>query len=229
MGNRAALEAEKQRFNQTLRNEQDRQRDEQRELQQELRQKEQDLQNMQRDVQRRERELHEAQQDANKKPAIRLRDGGTYKIRNKKWGGTLFTGWGKDNHGDHHIWLEPREEYVNRGKERWTLHRCGDGNWKLRSCAEWAHGAPLFCGDDVDGHKDHWAWAHPNRDYENSGKERWEIVPQSDGSYKLYNAKWGTPLFCGDGIDHYEDHRVWCEYRRSYENNGKERWIFEEA
>ena len=42
--------------------------------------------------------------------------------------------------------------------------------------------------------------------------------------YKLFNKKWKGPLFCGDGTDSQNDHRVWVEKNVNYENNGKERW-----
>eukprot|EP00413_Alexandrium_margalefii_P038239 CAMPEP_0204599842 /NCGR_PEP_ID=MMETSP0661-20131031/55081_1 /ASSEMBLY_ACC=CAM_ASM_000606 /TAXON_ID=109239 /ORGANISM="Alexandrium margalefi, Strain AMGDE01CS-322" /LENGTH=269 /DNA_ID=CAMNT_0051610605 /DNA_START=47 /DNA_END=856 /DNA_ORIENTATION=- len=149
---------------------------------------------------------------------------GTYKLRNAKWGGPLFCGDGTDGCGDHWAWVEPSAHYENRGKERWELKRQGDGTYKLFN-EKW--GGPLFCGDGADGIGDHWAWVAPQRNYECNGKERWEIELQDDGTYKLFNVRWGGPLFCGDGSDVCGDHWAWVEPRRTYENKGKERWTIE--
>lgn len=41
---------------------------------------------------------------------------------------------------------------------------------------------------------------------------------------KLYNVKWGGPLFCGDGSDRGGDHWAWVASKRNYQANGKEIW-----
>ena len=140
---------------------------------------------------------------------------------NKKWGGPLFCGDGTDRGGDHWAWVEERRNYENNGKERVYLKRQPDGTYKIFS-KKWK--GPLFCGDGTDNSGDHWAWFEPRPTYENNGKERWTIELQSDGHFKIFNKKWGGPLFCGDSKDSGGDHWVWVEPRRNYENNGKERW-----
>ena len=136
----------------------------------------------------------------------------------------MFCGDGTDKDGDHYAWVEARRNYENNGKERILVQKQIDGSFKLFN-KKW--NGPMFCADGTDSHGDHWGFFEPCPTYENNGKERWFIEKQSDGFYKIFNKKWGGPLFCGDGKDSCGDHWVWVEPRRTYENNGKERWEFQ--
>jgi len=51
----------------------------------------------------------------------------------------------------------------------------------------------------------------PISDYERNGKERWKIVPVDNTftEFKLFNVKWGGPLFCGDTKCDNGDHLAW--------------------
>ena len=150
---------------------------------------------------------------------------GEYKMFNKKWGGPLFCSDSKDSSDDHWAWVEARRNYENNGKERVYLKKQSDGTYKIFS-KKWK--GPLFCSDYTDDLGDHWTFFEERPSYENNGKERWTIERQNDGHYKLFNKKWGGPLFCADSKDWQGHHRVWVEQRKSYESNEKERWEFEQ-
>ena len=99
------------------------------------------------------------------------------------------------------------------------IERQSDGTYKFYN-KKW--GGVLFCADDSkDG--DRWAWFHPNRSYEGSGRARWRIEKQADGYFKVINVHFGGPLFCGDS-ESGGDHWAWVEPRPDYEYQGKERW-----
>ena len=51
--------------------------------------------------------------------------------------------------------------------------------------------------------------------------ERWNIQPVDSKftEFKLFNVKWGGPLFCLDDKDKDGDHWAWVPPRVNYENN----------
>jgi len=174
---------------------------------------------------------------------IDVQENGTVKLSNGKWGGRLFCGDGTDSGGDHRVWIEPRLTYENNGKERWEMRFQGNtpspllglppipmsgtianGRYKLFN-VKW--GGPMFCGEGKDSGGDHHIWVEPRRNYENQGKELWDFEKQDDGTWKIRNARWGCPLFCGDSKDNGGDHYAFGEPRKDYENNGKERWYIQ--
>jgi len=167
--------------------------------------------------------LHIVTDIKNKKYTMDLPDG-LYKMLNAKWVGPLFCGDDTDSGGDHWAWVAPDRNYQQAGKELVRLERQVDGTYKIFN-RKWP--GPLFCGDGTDGNGDHWAYFEPNFDYENGNKERWILQRQYDGTYKVFNKKWGAPLFCGDGTDGSGDHWVWVAPNANYHGNGKEHWWFE--
>lgn len=159
----------------------------------------------------------------------RLPDG-EYKIQNA-YKGVLFCSDEVLRGGN--IWplVSAHPGYENGDQERWHIQCQPDGNYKIRNKK---HGGPLFAGDNLNlgpseqNDQNHWAWVEPNPDYSNNGKELWSIEHQADGTYKLTNGKWNAgPLFCSNYTNpdgHYKPKTIMDS---NYEDEGKERWIFE--
>jgi len=120
-------------------------------------------------------------------------------------------------------WCATTSDYEVDGL--WAVCQClRNGVYKLRNGK---HNGPLFCGDGTDSWGDHYVWVEPSTNYENAGKELWNIEVQADGTYKLFNVKWSGPLFGGTGTDSAGLHIAWVRPLVDYENQGKERWIIE--
>ena len=98
-----------------------------------------------------------------------------------------------------------------------------NGVYKLRNGK---HNGPIFSKNELLDD-----FNYPTRvapyEWEDAGRELWNIEVQADGTYKLFNVKWSGPLFGGTGTDSAGLHIAWVRPLVDYENQGKERWIIE--
>ena len=146
---------------------------------------------------------------------------GEYKLFSRKHRGSLFCGDGPDGCKDHWARVERRPGIETEENNRWHIRRQSDGTYKLFNGK---HKGPLFCGDATDRFGDHWVRVESNTEYENDGQERWRIEKQYDGSFKLFNVYWNTPLFCGKGRDSIKNQWAWVYSRKRYQDEDKEKW-----
>merc|ERR1712080_296294 len=87
---------------------------------------------------------------------------------------------------------------------------------------------PLFCGTGTDDLGDHWAWCASQYDYANEGKELIRLEREPDGTFMIYNRKYQTRMFCGDGTDDGGDHWAWFMKPERWESRDRERWNIEQ-
>merc|ERR1712080_788257 len=87
---------------------------------------------------------------------------------------------------------------------------------------------PLFCGTGTDDLGDHWAWCVSQYDYANEGKELIRLEREPDGTFMIYNRKYQTRMFCGDGTDDGGDHWAWFMKPERWESRDLERWNIEQ-
>ena len=64
-------------------------------------------------------------------------------------------------------------------------------------------------------------------EYEDRGMERMIVKRQSDGTYKIFNKKWGGPLFCSLEREWDRDYVTYFSEKINYDDGEGTRWKME--
>ena len=165
---------------------------------------------------------------------------GTYQISNAHRGGAMFTSSRLFSAGgDHDVGLSPQDKEfghgeppISAGKWRWEVERQPDGSYKIASTQV---GGALFLSikefNDAGDCKVGLSPEDKEAEEGNTGKWRWDITRELNGSFKISNKERGGALFCSkcqfDG--HGGDFQVaWSPDDKEAVNGstGKWRWHF---
>ena len=150
---------------------------------------------------------------------------GEYKLFSASHRGPQFSGDSVGKKGNHNVWVEQRETYENRGKERWHIRRQRDGTYTLRSKK---HGGLLFASTMMKNYGNvKYSKAKTEKKLGSQkgkgGTEFWVIKKLPNGKIKLYSKSQKGALISLDDKDKGGDHYVMVSRNPNSKNN-RQQW-----
>ena len=177
-------------------------------------------------------------QGLNAEQTLHLQDG-TYRISNAYQAGAMFTSSRRFSEADHEIGLSSEDKELcngnlleSAGKWRWEVERQPDGSYKISSKQV---GGALFVSmlqlNAVGDCKVGLSPEDKESEEVNTGKWRWFIEVQDNGTYKISNKERGGALFCsacqfGGQTDDFQVGWSPADKEEANGNTGKWRWHF---